>query len=236
MVTSGPAAAGVYRISCIPTGKVYVGSARSIRRRWRRHVALLTTGAHHNRHLQRAWNKYGETAFRFDVVELVPVGLLLDVEQRHIDEHPDAFNIRREAGSNRGVKWSEETKAKMSAAAKGRTASAEAKANMSAAGKRRMADPLARAKASAINKGRLVTAETRALIGARHKGMKHTAETKAAIGSKNRGRVRSPEVRAKISATLRGHKRTETVRARMSEAQSSYQAAKREAAAAGAAS
>lgn len=234
MAIDGPVASGVYRIVCAATGRIYVGSARSIRGRWRRHVALLAAGAHHNRHLQRAWDKYGEAAFRFEVVELVPAGLLLDVEQRHIDECRNGFNVCKKAGSRAGVRHSVEAKTKMSAAAKVRTASAEARANMSAAGKRRMSDPAVRAKMSAINTGRLVTSETRALIGAKHKGLKHTAEAKAAIGSKNRGKVRSPEVRARISATLRGHKRTETVRARMSEAQSRYQAAKREAATAGA--
>jgi len=215
-------ASGIYRIVCVANEKAYVGSARSIRDRWRKHVRLLETGGHHNIHLQRAWDKYGVDSFRFEIVELVPVAFLLEAEQKHIDGCPAKFNICQKAGSNLGVKRSAEAKAKMSASAKRRVASPEARANMSAAAKLRTASPGERARMAAISRAQTYTAERRAKVGAAHRGMRHTEATKATIGNKNRGRVRPP--------------RTETVRAHMSEAQSRYQAAKRAASSAGAVS
>lgn len=61
---------GVYKITNTVDGKVYIGSsAVDIDCRWSTHRALLRTGKHYNRHLQRAWNKYGESVFTFEVVE-----------------------------------------------------------------------------------------------------------------------------------------------------------------------
>ena len=56
----------IYQIRCIPTGKVYVGQAQSerLQLRWDRHRSDLRKGKHHAVKLQRAWNKYGESALR----------------------------------------------------------------------------------------------------------------------------------------------------------------------------
>ncbi len=59
----------VYRITCLPTGRVYVGSTRSFDARWRAHRADLEAGRHRNRFLQFAWRKYGAAAFECVVVE-----------------------------------------------------------------------------------------------------------------------------------------------------------------------
>jgi group I intron endonuclease len=61
---------GVYKITNTADGKVYIGStAIDTDHRWSTHRALLRTGKHYNRHLQNAWNKYGESVFTFEVVE-----------------------------------------------------------------------------------------------------------------------------------------------------------------------
>jgi group I intron endonuclease len=61
---------GVYKITNTVDGKVYIGSTTiDTNWRWSTHKSLLKIGKHHNRHLQRAWNKYGESAFTFEVVE-----------------------------------------------------------------------------------------------------------------------------------------------------------------------
>lgn len=62
---------GIYKITCLPTGKVYVGSSFYLIRRRNRHWAELKAGKHHSSYLQRAWKKYGPDAFAFEVVELV---------------------------------------------------------------------------------------------------------------------------------------------------------------------
>lgn len=61
---------GVYAIRC-PAG-AYVGRTRDMRVRWANHRAVLRRGKHHSRRLQAAWDKYGESAFQFEVVSLNP--------------------------------------------------------------------------------------------------------------------------------------------------------------------
>jgi hypothetical protein len=80
-----PHASGVYKIRCIPTGKVYVGSAVNLRQRWYAHRSLLRKGHHQNRHLQHAWDKHGEESFEFTVLEFAEKADLLRLEQVWID-------------------------------------------------------------------------------------------------------------------------------------------------------
>ncbi len=124
-MAAGLSLPGVYAIRCLPTGRVYVGSAKSIRARWRSHVRALLRGKG-NIKLQHAWNKYGESAFVFEVLEIVAsTELLLEREQAHIDATGAAttgLNCRREAKSNIGIvlgPCSAETRAKISRANKG---------------------------------------------------------------------------------------------------------------------
>jgi group I intron endonuclease len=61
---------GVYKITNTLDGNVYIGSTTiDTDWRWSTHRALLRRGKHYNRHLQQAWNKCGEGAFTFEVVE-----------------------------------------------------------------------------------------------------------------------------------------------------------------------
>jgi group I intron endonuclease len=95
---------GVYQITGLANGKIYVGSAMNRRRRWEQHRRALRAGRHHNRHLQSAWNKYGEGQFKFSVLELTNMDDLLRIEQIWIDKTGRAkrrtgFNIFDVAGS-----------------------------------------------------------------------------------------------------------------------------------------
>jgi group I intron endonuclease len=96
---------------------VYVGSSATLNKRLKEHKTLLSKGAHHCIHLQRAWSKYGSAAFRIDVVESVSPDQLLDREQRWIDafEPYMRFNTALIAGApmkgrthtkERKMKWS----------------------------------------------------------------------------------------------------------------------------------
>lgn len=104
MKTKPPRASGVYQIRCIPNGKIYIGSAVDLRDRWDHHCQSLRSGAHRNRHLQNAWDKYGETNFEFSILELVDTADLLSAEQEWIDrsgcvDREIGFNIYDTAGS-----------------------------------------------------------------------------------------------------------------------------------------
>ncbi len=116
---------GIYIITCLPTGKIYVGSSINIRERWRGHKKELRSGKHKNRYLQNAWNKYGEQAFVFEVLEVCSRNSLLEREQYWLDTRQSykrniGFNIGMVAGAAmRGRKLSREHRAKIGAASKG---------------------------------------------------------------------------------------------------------------------
>lgn len=77
---------GIYRIKNTITGKIYVGSSTNINKRWINHKSELLNQIHHNSHLQRSWNKYGNENFEFSVIEEVEdFDQLLIREQYYLD-------------------------------------------------------------------------------------------------------------------------------------------------------
>lgn len=105
---------GIYEIVCIENGRRYIGSAVKLEHRWRLHYTQLCAGAHHSRHLQRAWSKYGEAGFIFRVIETCEKHMLLTLEQEAIDRVKPEFNSRPMAASQLGFRHSEESRKKMS--------------------------------------------------------------------------------------------------------------------------
>ena len=102
---------GIYKIINIDTGKYYVGSSKTIVKRWGEHRLDLTRKVHDNEHLQSAWNLYGESKFKFVVVEQLPnitYSELLANEQRHLDaaklEKSMVYNMKFTAA---GWDWSD---------------------------------------------------------------------------------------------------------------------------------
>lgn len=125
MPSSIPQTSGIYQIRCVPTGKVYIGSAVNLRKRCYEHLRTLRLGVHHNAYLQRAWSKHGESQFEFTVLELVLSSFLLEREQYYFDkirpfDPSRGYNLCSVAGSSFGLKRSELAKQKNSAARKGR--------------------------------------------------------------------------------------------------------------------
>lgn len=72
---------GVYAITNIVNGKVYIGCTVNIKARWHHHRSRLRCNKHRNIYLQRSWDKYGEDAFEFGVLEHVD-----NLEELHIAE------------------------------------------------------------------------------------------------------------------------------------------------------
>lgn len=60
---------GVYLIQCTVNGKMYIGSAKCIRKRWSSHINQLDKNKHHSIKLQEDWIKYGEENFDFKILK-----------------------------------------------------------------------------------------------------------------------------------------------------------------------
>jgi hypothetical protein len=69
MATSNDTTFCVYRITCFVSGKCYVGKSGAYKKRKYEHLRSLRQGTHHSKKLQRAFNKYGEASFYFEVIE-----------------------------------------------------------------------------------------------------------------------------------------------------------------------
>lgn len=59
---------GVYKITCLSSGKYYIGYSKEIEKRFHTHKMLLRTRRHFNILLQRAYDKYGFDDFTFEIL------------------------------------------------------------------------------------------------------------------------------------------------------------------------
>lgn len=107
---------GVYQITNIVNDKIYVGSTTdSFRQRFSSHKSLLRRHIHPNIHLQRSWDKHGESNFTFTILECIDdSSKIIEREQYYIDELKPHYNISPTAGNTSGVPCSNKTKAKLS--------------------------------------------------------------------------------------------------------------------------
>lgn len=185
---------GIYSIENKINGKTYIGSSVNLKRRLACHLVLLSTNRHPNQKLQRSWDKHGSENFKIEILEyLHPTKeILLAREQYWIDllnVVATGYNISPTAGSSLGTKFTEETRAKMRAAAVGKirpATSEESKKLQSVAA-------LNRAPVSEI---------TREKIRTLHKGAKRSDEMKAKMRAIALARPpRSAETTEKIRRT-----------------------------------
>ena len=113
---------------------------------------------------------------------------------KHTDESKAKISAanKGKTAPNKGIPMSQEQRAKISAAGKGKTLSPETRAKLSASGKGNtnvsgyIHSPEARAKMSAANKGKTTSPETSAKISAAGKGRTHSPETRAKLSAANK--------------------------------------------------
>jgi group I intron endonuclease len=116
---------GIYKITNNRNNKFYIGSSVDIHARWATHKYLLSGNKHTSKHLQNAWNLYGESDFTFSIIEEIETDKLIEREQYWLDlnktyESENGYNILRKAGTTLGFEHSEETKLKIGLSAKGK--------------------------------------------------------------------------------------------------------------------
>jgi group I intron endonuclease len=111
---------GVYRIVNRVSGAVYIGSTTtSFDKRFSAHRTALKKGQHENDHMQKAFNKYGLSAFQFEIIECCSKEEVLHLEQYWLDSYrangANLYNIALKAGHpTAGRKLSHETRTRMS--------------------------------------------------------------------------------------------------------------------------
>jgi group I intron endonuclease len=148
----------IYMIVNLMNNKRYIGQSTKLSLRWTKHRYMLNANIHPSKHLQAAWNKYGEKAFRFEILESnILLENLIEREKFYINlfksnKREFGYNIRIASGSNAGIKYSSEiveknrlahlgikhtegAKKKMSKASKGKPKSIEHRKNISIARK-----------------------------------------------------------------------------------------------------
>jgi group I intron endonuclease len=117
---------GIYKIENKITGDLYIGQASLLWKRKSDHLWKLKQGIHPNKHLQCAWNKYGGDNFAFIPILLCDKENLTYYEQICVDNLKPHYNKQLQCVvSNLGIKWSDESKQKLSIAQKGKTISEE---------------------------------------------------------------------------------------------------------------
>jgi hypothetical protein len=114
----------IYIIKNVSSNKVYIGSSiYGLTKRKRCHITNLKNNKHHSLKLQRAWNKYGEDNFIFEVVETCNKENILIKEQYWInkyDSYTSGYNATPIAGNCLGREVKKETRLKISNSLKGR--------------------------------------------------------------------------------------------------------------------
>lgn len=198
-----PAVAGIYAIVNTVNGRQYIGSAVNLKARLKHHRTMLRVGRHVNPKLQNAWNKYGESSFKFELIKTgMPVNQLPALEQQHIDAALSSglynlvLNLALSTGKRGrlGKPLSEEARRKRSESQKGRTVSEETRQRL------REAWTLeAKARMSLLSNAYTHTPETIEKL----KNRKFSDEHKAKLSKAHQGMVYDQASREKRKETCR---------------------------------
>lgn len=112
---------GIYVIRNLINNNIYIGSSVNIKKRFCQHRNSLRKNKHHNKYLQRSWNKYGEENFEFVVIERHSYPeKILGRENKCILLYNPEYNSVRVNKEGRFV-LSEETKRRISESNKGKS-------------------------------------------------------------------------------------------------------------------
>lgn len=228
---------GIYIIVNTWNGKGYVGQSVDMTRRLRSHRRKLRIGQHSNPHLQAAWNKYGESAFQFDILCECPETDLDALEEHYMTEFhtlntDHGYNLELVVqGSKR---HSQESKDKIRAAKIGVPKSPEEVARMRTLRLGVIPSPDAIAKGLATVKaqkdaglwehkpGKPMSTEARSRLSQRHTGRKMDLDVVAKRSETRRNMhlhpVVSDETREKLRQAMLGKKHTPETLAKMSDA------------------
>lgn len=203
----------LYQIRNVENDMPYIGMlSRNTKKRRNQHFSLLRLNKHDNDYLQKAFNKYGEDSFRFEILQELPDDKLLQAETDELSQYIKNGKIDRDrcynlvATPHRPV-MTEETKHKLSVALMGKPKSVEHRRKISE-----------RQKGNSFFAGRKHTKESKLLMAAAKIGTKASEETLKKMSQSQKGHNRnvglkqSEEWIAKRVAATRGKKRSDEFR------------------------
>ncbi len=174
----------IYTITNIVNGKMYIGKTNNFKKRTIGHLSRLKNNKHHSEHLQRAWNKYGEENFVFEILEEHDVEFLSSMEcfwvnMLNTDNRNYGYNVCP-THPTKEMLMSKESLKKRGESMKGRPSSM---------------------------KGKFHTQESKKKMSESQKGGFRSQEMRDKLSIINTGRKHTPEAIEKISNGLRGKKR-----------------------------
>jgi group I intron endonuclease len=218
---------GVYSITNTKNKKRYIGSAVNIERRWMTHRAYLRGGVHHSRHLQNAWNHYGEKAFSFEILTTCEPDDLITQEQFWIDAFQAAdsrygYNTAPIAGSSRGRKASAETRSKLIENLRERWAQPGAREKMAEKMKEVHKRPEHKKKVSESQRKRWTTPERRAKALASMKEKANRPEERARSSATAKKYWAIPEFRERTVVAMKEAQKRPGVREKVASAAARY--------------
>jgi len=84
----------VYKITNIINDRVYYGSTKDYLNRKKTHLEGLFNKCHHNKHLQKDFNKYGASSFKFEIIKhFEKEQEMLVYEYQMINSKSNVYNI-----------------------------------------------------------------------------------------------------------------------------------------------
>lgn len=203
---------GIYKITS-PSGRVYIGQAIDINRRFREYVTM-TSKIKSQRKVFNSLLKHGVEDHIFEIIEECPIEEL-DCQERYWQDFYDVLNgglncVLQECGELRYI-VSEETKSILSEMRQGEnntffgkkhTESSKQLMRESMLGKNM--DECTKKKISKKLKGRIFTQEHRERLSLSGVGRKHSEESKKKMSESSKGRIVSQESRDKQANSVKG--------------------------------
>ena len=200
---------GIYKITS-PTNKIYIGRSVDIYSRWNTYRKYKCKD---QVKLYNSLKKHGFENHKFEIIHKCRENELNSFEWMYVFLY-DTFNTKhglniRDGGGSNG-KISEETKKKMSIAAKGKPKSKEAVEKMKNTKRGKPLSDKNKQGISLANKGRIVSTETREKISKANKGHKVSIETREKISKAFKGKpisekARQSRVSRKLSESHKQH-------------------------------
>ncbi|MFT3912062.1 MAG: GIY-YIG nuclease family protein [Ferruginibacter sp.] len=82
--------AGVFQVTNMANGKIFIDSSVNLDKIWNRHLAELKMGGHRNKALQEDWIAFGENNFKYEILSEIK-----EEEGRNIDHAKEAKSLAK---------------------------------------------------------------------------------------------------------------------------------------------